>query len=215
MTTTTPILKIDEIDYQNVLLGKTGKATKLVYNSTNTKSNLKLFTPKMQIMFVKNVEKEWLNYNEYSIECFLTDEEQIKKFKVFDSELEKKIKEENKQVYGDLTYFPILKPNENYPMLIKLILSRDQYGNFETVVFDKDKNKILLTEENIEEHLKRGVVFKGVIECTKLWCFNGKYGTIWKVSQLKLSEMPQQKVKDTDITHDTNGDNVYTQCMIE
>lgn len=203
MATSENVYKLDEIDYSNLILGKSGKVTKLLYN----KNNLKLFTPKMQVMFLKNVEKEWLNYNEYSVECFLVDQHEKTKFTLFDNELERTIKRENKTDYGELIYFPLMKPNENYPQLIKIILPRDQYGNFETVVFDKDKNKILLTEDNIEQVLLRGVVFKGVIECIKVWNFNGKFGSIWKLCQLKLSELPKKEQYE-------NKEELYDKCLI-
>jgi hypothetical protein len=209
------VLKIQDINYNNLILAKSGKATKLLYDDTEnkTKNNLKIFTPKLQVMFSKSVDKEWAKFSEFSIDCYIHDDDKISEFEEFDENLQNKIKSENKSLYGDLDYFPFLKPNKDYPKLIKMIFPRDSQGNFETVFFDKDKNKILLTESNILDLFSRGTVFKGVVECVKIWCFNNKFGTIWNLSQLRISTSPPPKIEEPET--DLEPSQFYNQCQIE
>jgi uncharacterized protein YbaP (TraB family) len=93
---------------------------------------------------------------------------------------------------------------------MKLQLTRDRNGNFESFVFDEKKQKIPIDENNIEDILCKGKTFKTIIECVKVWYYDGKVGTIWKIVQLKLSEKTfDEKLEKED------GMNVYNQLMID
>lgn len=47
-------------------------------------------------------------------------------------------------------YSPILRENKSYPKLMKLNLPRDSKGNFECVIFDENKNKSSIDENNLQ-----------------------------------------------------------------
>ena len=85
-------------------------------------------------------------------------------------------------------YCPILKENKTYPKLMKISLPRDTKGNFDFVVFDETKNKITVDDSTIEQVLCKGKIYKGIIECSKIWYYKGKFGTTWNFKQLKFVE---------------------------
>lgn len=209
------MLNIEDVDWNNFKLAKSGRNVKLLYN----KEALQFCTASLYSPFgVKSAIKEWSNFTEYTLDCSLnqSNEENTSTFKEFVDKLDKKIEElvkENLDLFANpktnvdknFGYSPILKENGNYPKLLKLQLVRDKNGNFLSFVFDNDKNKIKLTEKNIEELLCKGKVFKCIIECSKVWYFNGKVGTIWNIVQLKFNE--KKVIENT-------GGNIYQNLMI-
>ena len=93
-------------------------------------------------------------------------------------------------------YSPILRPNKTYPKLMKIALPRDTKGNFEFVVFNENKEKVSITDSNIEEVLCKGKIFKGIVECGKVWYYNGRFGTTWNLKQMKFVEQNTSDIKD-------------------
>lgn len=200
-------------------LAKSGRAVKLIYD----KEPVQICTSTLYSPFgAKPIIKEWSNFTEYNLDCSLnqsTSENAIQ-FRESIEHLDKVIEDlvnNNLNLFNvnkddNLNYSTILRENGTYPKLMKLNLSRDRNGNFETFVFNTQKEKIPVNERNVEEILSRGKVFKAIIECVKVWCYNGKIGTIWKVVQLKFSEKelePKENIKSFDQSK------VYSQLMIE
>jgi uncharacterized protein YbaP (TraB family) len=89
---------------------------------------------------------------------------------------------------------------------MKLQLARDKNGNFESFIFNENKEKVKIDENNIDTILSKGKTFKTIIECVKVWYYNGKVGSIWKIVQLKFSEKTFNK-QDSE-------EELYTQLMI-
>lgn len=210
------VLKINEINYDNVKLGKVGKSTKLLYVTENSKANLKVATPKLSMMFLNSVTKEWANFTEFSMDCNIKDDEEM--LVEFSNNLKQRIIEENRSTYEEQSYFSMVKENKNYPKLIKLVFPRDSQGNFETVVFDKEKNKIMITEDNIEDIFKRYLSMKCIIECSKVWSVNGKYGLIWNVVQILCGDIETREYKPaTNDTQTNQQSDVYSSgaCLID
>lgn len=216
------VVNLEGLDISNLKFGKSGRAIRLLYD----KEPLQLCTSTMFLPFgVKSIVKEWSNYSEYYIDCFLNNSksdvsikfrESIEKFDSVISDLVKSnlslFDSKSEKANADFVYTPILKENGNYPKLMRLQLTRDKNGNFESFIFDENKNKILIKEDNIETVLAKGKVFKTIIECVKVWYYNGKVGSIWKIVQLKFSE----RVVNSDKQSDNNGgENVYNQLMID
>jgi hypothetical protein len=86
-------------------------------------------------------------------------------------------------------YGPILRENKTFPKLMKITLPRDSKGNFDYVVFNEDKEKVQITDDDkLLEVLCKGKIFKGIIECGKIWYFKGRFGTTWNLKQLKFVE---------------------------
>lgn len=205
------LININDIDWNAFSLGKSGRTIKLLYNKTPFQfCTSLLYSP----FGIKSTSKDWSKYDEYYIDCSLnqSDSDMSIEFREFVSKLDDKIIEltnNNKEllnITGNFDYNKILRENKNYPKLMKLQLPRDKNGNFDCFVFGTDKSKIKIDETNIEEVLSKGKIFKCIIECSKLWYFKEKVGSIWNIVQLKFTDV---KV----VNENTN--NIYNSCMID
>ena len=216
-----PVIDIEKFDPSLLSIGKSGRAFKLLYN----KEPLQFCTSTMYSPFgVKSVNKEWSNFTEYYIYCSvnLSSTDSAVNFKNFLDKLNDSIgelsltsvdtlKKPNDNVPDEVVYSPFYKENGSYPKLIKAQLSRDRNGNFDSFVFDHAKTKIKLSDSNICDILSKGKIFKSIIECSKIWYYNGKVGSMWNIIQLKLAALP------TIQEEPENGGNtsVYETLMIE
>lgn len=207
------MLDIQSVDWDNLQVAKSGRTIKLLYD----KEPLSVCTSSLYSPFgIKSVNKEWSNFTEYSIDCSMnqSSNENSTGFRTFIEELDTKLNElvqSNLHVFdknaSSAEYSPFLRENKNYPKLMKLQLPRDKNGNFQSFIFDNNKDKIKISDNNIEEVVSKGKVFKCIIECAKLWYYNGKIGSIWNVVQLKFNEA---KVHD-----EQSAPAVYNELMID
>ena len=211
------VVDLNNFDISKLKLGKSGRAIRLFYE----KEPLQICTSTMYIPFgVKSLVKEWSNYSEFYMDCFLNNsksdisvnfKESLDKLDLTINDLVKNdinlFDTKVERAKQDFQYSPILRENGTYPKLMKLQLTRDKNGNFESYIFNQDKTKVVINENNIEAVLSKGKSFKAIIECVKVWYYNGKVGTIWKIVQLKFSEK----------TVETNDEkeNVYNSLMID
>lgn len=215
------IVDLQNLDTSKLKLGKSGRAVKLFYD----KEPLQLCTSTMYIPFgVKFTLKEWSSYAEYYMDCFLnnsTSEVSVnfrRSVENFDNVIRDLVKD-NLSLFNSKTetasdnfeYSPILRENGSFPKLMRLQFSRDRNGNFESFIFDENKQKIAINENNIETVLCKGKTFKTIIECVKVWYYNGKVGSIWRIVQLKFSE----KIISNEAEQQETGTNIYNQLMID
>jgi hypothetical protein len=206
------------IDDSLFKLAKSGRAVKLLYG----KEPVQICTSTLYSPFgVKPNIKEWSNFTEYNLDCSLnqSNSENSKTFKETIEHLDEIIQQlvkDNLNLFNvndeNFVYNNILRENKNYPKLIKFNLPRDRNGNFESFMFDIKKDKVPINENNIEDILCKGKIFRCIIECVKIWFYNGKVGSIWKVVQLKFSEKESEDNKTTD---NNINSNIYTQLMID
>lgn len=216
------IANLDKLDDSDLKLGKSGRAIKLLYNKEPIQiCSSTLYTP----FGVKSINKEWSNYAEYNVDCSLNQSNSETSIffrngiEKLDKIIEKLVKEntslfdsKNEKCNDNFIYSPLLRENGSYPKLMRLQLSRDKNGNFESFIFDENKQKIKITENNIDEILSKGKCFKTIIECVKIWYYNGKVGSIWKIVQLKLAERTITK-QDSE-KEEGSFKNIYNQIMI-
>jgi hypothetical protein len=214
------LIDTNNLDWDAFSLGKSGRTIKLLYN----KKNFQFCTSLLYTPFgVKSNSKDWSKFDEYCLDCSLnqSESEHSTQFRNFLTKLDEKINElvkSNKELLNitnencEYSYNSILRENKNYPKLMKLQLPRDKNGNFDCFVFNSDKTKIKINEGNIEEVLTKGKFFKCIIECSKLWYFKEKVGSIWNIVQLKFTDVkvPTQSVENLE-----NMENIYTNCMIK
>lgn len=196
------ILDLSNYDIEKFSLAKSGRSIKLLYD----KQPFQICTTTLYSPFgVKNQSKDWSNFNEYWIDCSLnqSSNENSTNFRNFIDALDKRIVElvnNNQNLFTNysqnLQYNTILRANGDYPKLVKFGFPRDKNGNFESVLFDQNKKKIRINEESIDEILPRGKTFKCIIECSKVWVFNGKIGSMWNIAQLKLSDQQKQQTEE-------------------
>lgn len=216
-------INLSELDLSLLKIAKSGRNIKLVYN----KEPLQLVTGKMYTPFgVKVNTNNYSSFTNCQLDCSLnqsSSESSIQYacgLEALDSKIMELLKESeglfnlgNSSINTDEIeniYAPILKPNKTYPKLIKIMLPRDTKGNFEFVVFDKSgKSKVAITDSNIEEVLCKGIIFKGIIECSKMWYYNGRFGTTWNLKQMKFCD---QNTSETNMN--TGNPEVYQSLMI-
>lgn len=220
------MIDIGTVDWDAFTLAKSGRSVKLLYK----KEPVQFCTTSLYSPFgVKSVTKEWSTCTEYYIDCSVNNSssESASTFREFIDKLDSKITElitENMNMFGtknavpsdDFVYQPMLRVNGTYPKLLRLQVNRDRNGNFETFVFDENKNKLKIGEDNIEETLTRGKVFKCIVECAKLWIYNGKAGSIWNIHQLKFSEINRQQKDNGEAQENgTSVKTMYNTLMID
>ncbi len=211
------MIDIKNINWDLFSFGKSGRSIKLLYN----KAPVKFQTSNLYIPFgVKSSTKEWSVFPDYYIDCNLNnaDSPSAVSFREFIEKLDGKVQEmvkENKEMFGsdDLNYSPILRENGTYPKLMKLQIARDKNGNFETLFFDEKRSKIKVEEGNIEEILCRGKIHKCIIECTRVWVYNGRVGSVWKIDQSRMSEFSKKNDENSE-TQIIQENSVYTSCGI-
>lgn len=211
-----PLLDIEKFDPSLLSIGKSGRAFKILYN----KEPLQFCTSTLYSPFgVRSINKEWSNFTEYSIDCSInsSNTESATTFKTFLESLDAALNELlvknsdlTKNAEETMVYSPFYRENGEYPKLIKLQVTRDRNGNFDSFVFDQTKSKIKLTDASISTVLTKGKVFKCIVECSKAWCYNGKVGSIWNIIQLKLANQPAPQEQ-----HESNGSSVkYNELLI-
>lgn len=190
-----------DLDFSKLKIAKSGRMIKVLYD----KEPLQLVTGKLYTPFgVKVNQNSYSPFSSCHLDCSLNQSKSEASVKYRESleELDRKIIEliqESLHLFntGNQTfsaedipniYSPILRENKTYPKLMKITLPRDSKGNFECVIFNENKEKVVIDENSVEEVLCKGKVFKTIIECGKVWYYNGRFGTTWNLKQLKFME---------------------------
>jgi hypothetical protein len=214
------LLNINDVNWDVFSIGKSGRSLKLLYNKAPFQfCTCLLYTP----FGVKSTQKDWSKYDDYYLDCSInqSNSEESVKLRDFLDKLDetiKKLVKENCELFNitkdnlNFGYNNILRENKNYPKLMKLQLPRDKNGNFDCFIFNNDKSKIKINESNIEEILVKGKIFKCIIECSKLWYFKEKVGSMWQIDQLKFVDI---KMTDTTTNNIGTVEQMYNTCIIE
>ena len=96
--------------------------------------------------------------------------------------------------------------NGKYPDEFRVkMVKRD--GEYQFQMVDENKSEIDMTAEdfNMEEVVKKGTKFRGVIRCNGVWIGNGKFGCTWKAEQIMVENQAAMKsyaFEDTDDEED-------------
>lgn len=224
------MLAINEIDLSKLKLAKSGKTVKLIYGEE--KKPLQIKTPKLYSPFgLKVYNNSYSQFNDCSIDCSiqtsLNDPDKVDElYHLFDA-LNERIKELinesthlfSKEPITEVNMTNIFRENGNYPKLMKMNCPRDRNGNFDFVVFDENKEKIRMTDNNIESILVKGKTFISILECSKIWYYKEKFGVTWNMIQTRFSKR-KEKEKDNDKLSDqldelsTNTGNIYMQKLL-
>lgn len=190
-----------DLDFSKLKIAKSGRMIKVFYD----KEPLQLVTGKLYTPFgVKVNQNSYSPFSTCHLDCSLNQSKSEASVKYRESleALDRKIIEliqDSLHIFntGNQTfsaddipniYSPILRENKSYPKLMKITLPRDSKGNFECVIFNENKEKVVIDENSVEEVLCKGKVFKTIVECGKVWYYNGRFGTTWNLKQLKFME---------------------------
>lgn len=194
---------INELDMTKISLAKIGRNISLVYpNESNEKELLQIVTGKMYIPFgVKINPNNYSSFPNCHIDCSLNQSNSQESLSCREKleELDLCIQElivKNAHLFNtsdNITeenilekYRPILRENKSYPKLMKISLTRDSQGNFQPIIFDNLREKIYMDDDNVQTLLSKGKIFASIIECGKLWYYNGEFGSTWNLIQLKF-----------------------------
>lgn len=212
-------VKWKEIDLSKIKLGLDKKTPKLYYEKADSEGNVILEELQIQFphMFLpfglkeNETKSQWSNFKEYYFDCSLRNDSEEVSFNKFLNELNTRIMvlinefSNFKEPCNENTYSKIERSGK-YKSLIKLNIQRDKEGTFNSYVFKysnvKKHDKMLLKDENIFNILKSGTVFIPTINCSKIYYYKEKYGSIWNVVQMLIIE------KENNVNNNTK-DNVY------
>lgn len=195
-------INLSELNLDNLKLGKSGKTVKLLYNNVP----VQIQTGKMYVPFgVKMFNNDYSSFTNCHIDCSLNQSESEisvkhrEQLEALDNKIIELIEEsvdlfssKNSIHFQKESYSPILRENKTYPKLMKISLPRDKNGNFDFVVFNENKEKVPTNDSTISEVLCKGILFRGIIECNKIWYYNGKFGSQWNLVQMKFNKKVEQ-----------------------
>ncbi len=205
-------IKWKDLDFNKIKIGLDKKTTKLYYErleqNETVLEELQIQFPHMIIPFglKQNENKnQWSNFKEYYFDCSLKQNEEEENFNKFLSNLNSKIIElinnssQFKEPCTAESYNSIEKTGK-YNSLIKVNIQRDKEGNFNSYVFSyntsKKHDKILVKDENINDVIKPKTIFIPIINCSKIYFYKDRYGSIWNLVQMLIIDVNKPKVVD-------------------
>lgn len=214
------IQNLQELNLNNLKLGKVGRNIKLIID----KQNLNINTGVLYMPFNLNkYKKQWTNIDEYSMDCYVQDSTCVDKLIQLDNTV-LELSKNNSQLFGlqnseNVSYSPFYRENKTYPKLLKLYLPRDANGNFTTQFFNENSDIILIDENNIDTILTKKTMFKCIITPSKVWHYQNKIGSMWNIVQLKLTgnsdkENSGSESSETSEINEISESNIYTELLI-
>tara|TARA_Y100000389_G_C17439100_1_gene507466 strand:- start:907 stop:1602 length:696 start_codon:yes stop_codon:yes gene_type:complete len=201
-------LNVNEITYSEPKkFGDSGG--KIIFMNLD-RSKIQMYTPKMRLPFGLNKFQDPGKSPKYALDMSFDDMENNQKIKEFyeklvelDSKVIKDAKKNSltwfrkktmseviaKELYSSPVKYPKDKETgevtDKYPPTFNVKLPYYD-GAFSCEVFNDEKEEV---QENLENCIHKMQNVTGIIEMTGLWFAGGKYGTSWKVKQLKLDKV--------------------------
>ena len=68
-------------------------------------------------------------------------------------------------------------------------------------------------KSTVNQITRSSKIFKTIIECNKIWYYNGRFGTTWNIKQLKFVNNIPIDENTTENNTNTNN-NIYQNIMI-
>ena len=214
-------VKWKEFNFDCLKIGLDKKTPKLYYerrdeNDAPVLDELQIQFPHMNVPFgIKENEhkNQWSNFKEYYFDCSLKHSVEEENFNNFMQKLNEKIK----SLINECSSFKEPCTDDNYGniertgkfnSLIKLNVLRDKEGNFNSYVFRynsaKKHDKVLIKDENIHEVIKAKTIFIPIVNCSKIYYYKERYGSIWNLIQMLIIEKQVETAPKPE-------SNVYTQ----
>ena len=182
---------------------------KIIYMNID-RSRIALNTPKMRIPFGLNKYQDAGKPPKYSLDMSFNDMENNEKIKNFyeklqelDSKIIKDAKKNSllwfkkktlseavaKELYSSCVKHSKDKEtgerNDKYPPTVNVKLPYYD-GAFNCDVFNDKKEEVT---DNLENCIQKMQNVTAIIECNGIWFAGGKFGTSWKIKQLKLDQV--------------------------
>lgn len=199
-------ITLEELSNVSLKLGKARTVVKL-YNTN--KKQLQFKSPEQfTIPFGASIDKfkTYTSYNEYYMECSVSDE-----FKEFFNKFEGNIYpliEKNVDLFDKIELSNVteetikkawkspIRTNE-YGHLFHIKLPRNNVGDFDFTVWDQDSKILYVDDSNISTVLKRFTKFTAVVRISKIWGYKEQYGMILNLEQLKLGKPEPERETNT------------------
>lgn len=207
---------IELVDLSKLCLVKSGRTVKLFLDG----HPLQIKTSKLYSPFgVKVYTNNYSQYTDCSVSVSCNDVNSMKYYEALDNRIQELITENleyfnTKEPIEEVKLAHLFRPNKDWPKLAKINIPRDRNGNLESVLFDQEKNKIRINDFNIETVMAKQKTFSGIIECTKVWFYNGGFGTTWNLKQARFFDQQKPAVDGRD-TPESQEPHIYSQCMID
>lgn len=193
-------------------LVKSGKSIRVI--DTETRKPLRVTSKELYLPFgVSSWENQYSKFQDYSLQTYVNIDPEFEKYC---EELDEKVKSLclSSPLFENGEYKSLLKQNKDFPRLFKINLPRDRFGNFDFVVFDKDLNKIMVTEDNVEYIFCKKRTFTCIFESCKVWQYNGSIGTIWNLVQVKYKDLEVVEDASTNVPTCKGEEDAYNTCML-
>lgn len=162
------------------------------------KNDVKVFSDKKEVQFKTcimetkyGVQMNSYKKDEHYVDLTTTDSSFIKAITDFDDHLVEQISnspglfETNVGLTQIKNSFMGIAKSRS-PFNIRLILPKNDLGNFDWALFDSNKKEIKVTPENVSNFIPKNTMCKVIFTLDRVWYFNERFGIICKLKQMKL-----------------------------
>lgn len=184
-----------EVDLESVKLGSVKGKWK--------KNDVKVFADKKEIQFKTcimetkyGVQMNSYKKDEHYLDLTTTDQQFIASIQKLDDHIVD-------QISNSLNLFDVgqimLKADQikksfmgiaksQSPFNIRLILPKNDLGNFDWALFDNNKKEIKMTPETVSDFIPKNTLCKVIFTLDRVWYFQERFGIICKLKQMKLED---------------------------
>lgn len=196
-STTAKTFHLKDLSINSIGIYNKGKSVNLSFDNEPLKFSVgPMFLP----FGVKIYPNKWTNVDDISIDCSLN--QRGENYELLDNkmtELNEHISNLISNHEGSLkgSVFSSFYKNNNpsYPKLCKLNFTRDQYGNFKTIIYNENREKIHYNEKSLSEIMCKGTIFNVLIASTKIWNTQAqKSGVQFDIDQILILK-PAKKLQ--------------------
>lgn len=201
-------LNWENVDIEKFTLCKSGKNLKLRYDN----QDFKIITDVLYCPFDSNVNTfTWMKHKQWSLTCNIISGD----FKIFLKNMSNKIKYllEQEQLLDSSYEYRDLYTQKGQYMSLRLNLKRKSDGKFLSNVFSPEREIITFNDVDVKNLFTKKYI-KTIIECEKIYLYNGKCGSVWCLDQGRF----QQENTDIQLSEENEndeGNNNITECLID
>lgn len=193
-----------EIDFDLFSIVQSGKTLKLKYDN----QNFKIISDTVYCPFdCSENTQSWAQHKQWSVSCNILNNEFANLLNKIDAKI-KSLLQDKEYIDESTLYRNVLYSNTNYTTLRLNIKRNNKDGNFISSIFDIDKNKIYINDNNISNQFTKNYM-KAVFECEKLYVYNNKAGSVWNLDQSRFVVYDNEEFKNVELNEQ------IVNCLIE
>lgn len=210
-----------QLNYSHLKLGKTGRGRSNMVRLFRNKNPIQLKTDIVKSVYGAQLNTFKKDKEEFYMDITTDDEEfydaisqldslivsqiaqNLSLFDIKDSWNEEEIRHEFFGIKRNVT-------TSGKTCTIRLQLPKNDVGQFDFHVFDKNKCEISVDKDNVTSIISRNVLCKVIFELDRVWFFQNRFGIVCKLRQLKLEECNMSDVESCDtgiseVSYDTTN----------